>query len=67
VHAGAPYGRRDAGRQIAVADQADNLRSSYFRLKNYGKATKALDLLVEEFPSNAEYYKARGVARLQAA
>jgi regulator of sirC expression with transglutaminase-like and TPR domain len=43
----------------------NNLRSSYFRSKNYGKATKALDLLVEAFPSNAEYYKARGVARLQ--
>ena len=28
-------------------------------------ATQALDPLVEAFPSNAEYYKARGVARLQ--
>jgi regulator of sirC expression with transglutaminase-like and TPR domain len=43
----------------------NNLRSAYFRSKNYGKAVKALDLLVEAFPANAEYYKARGVARLQ--
>jgi regulator of sirC expression with transglutaminase-like and TPR domain len=43
----------------------NNLRSSYFRSKDYGKAIKALDLLVEAFPANAEYYKARGVARLQ--
>jgi regulator of sirC expression with transglutaminase-like and TPR domain len=43
----------------------NNLRSSYFRSKNFGKAIQALDLLVEAFPANAEYYKARGVARLQ--
>ncbi|HTA69012.1 MAG TPA: transglutaminase-like domain-containing protein [Bryobacteraceae bacterium] len=43
----------------------NNLRSSYFRSKNYRKAIQALDPLVEAFPSNAEYYKARGVARLQ--
>jgi regulator of sirC expression with transglutaminase-like and TPR domain len=42
----------------------NNLRSAYFRAKNYGKAAQALDLLVEAFPVNAEYYKARGVARL---
>ena len=43
----------------------NNLRSSYFRSKDYRKAAKALDLLVDAFPKNAEYYKARGVARLQ--
>jgi regulator of sirC expression with transglutaminase-like and TPR domain len=43
----------------------NNLRSSYFRAKNYAKGKQALDLLVEAFPANAEYYKARGVARLQ--
>jgi regulator of sirC expression with transglutaminase-like and TPR domain len=43
----------------------NNLRSSYFRSKDYGKAIQALDFLVEAFPANAEYYKARGVARLQ--
>ena len=43
----------------------NNLRSAYFRSKNYRKAVQALDLLVEAFPANAEYFKARGVARLQ--
>jgi len=43
----------------------NNLRSSYFRSKNYAKAIQTLDLLVDAFPSNAEYYKARGVAGLQ--
>jgi regulator of sirC expression with transglutaminase-like and TPR domain len=43
----------------------NNLRSSYFRTKNYTKAIEALDLLVGAFPANAEYYKARGVAALQ--
>ena len=42
----------------------NNLRSAYFRSKQYGKACRALDLLVEAFPANGEYYKARGVARL---
>ena len=42
----------------------NNLRSAYFRVKQYGKMAQVLDLLVEAFPSNAEYYKARGVARL---
>ena len=42
----------------------NNLRTSYFRAKNYRKAAEALDLLVDAFPANAEYYKARGVARL---
>ena len=43
----------------------NNLRSAYFRGKQYGKAARALDLLVDAFPSNGEYFKARGVARLQ--
>ena len=43
----------------------NNLRSAYFRVKNYKKAAQALDPLVAAFPTNAEYYKARGVARLQ--
>jgi regulator of sirC expression with transglutaminase-like and TPR domain len=42
----------------------NNLRSAYFRVNQYGKAAAVLDLLVEAFPGNSEYYKARGVARL---
>ena len=43
----------------------NNLRSSYFKAKNYSKAVKVMDLLIEAFPEEADYYKARGVARLQ--
>jgi regulator of sirC expression with transglutaminase-like and TPR domain len=42
----------------------NNLRSAYFRVKHYRKAAAVMDLLVEAFPDNADYYKARGVARL---
>ena len=42
----------------------NNLRSAYFRVKQYGKAAAVMDLLVEAFPENADYYKTRGVARL---
>jgi regulator of sirC expression with transglutaminase-like and TPR domain len=43
----------------------NNLRSAYFRSKQYAKGVVALNLLLEAFPANPEYYKARGVARLQ--
>jgi regulator of sirC expression with transglutaminase-like and TPR domain len=42
----------------------NNLRSAYFKAKQYAKAAAVMDLLVEAFPENADYYKARGVARL---
>jgi regulator of sirC expression with transglutaminase-like and TPR domain len=42
----------------------NNLRSAYFRSKNYAKAAAVMDLLVEAFPDNGDYFKARGVARL---
>jgi regulator of sirC expression with transglutaminase-like and TPR domain len=42
----------------------NNLRSAYFRVKQYAKAATVMNLLVEAFPDNADYYKARGVARL---
>jgi regulator of sirC expression with transglutaminase-like and TPR domain len=42
----------------------NNFRSAYFKAKQYGKAAAVMDLLVEAFPENADYYKARGVARL---
>ena len=43
----------------------NNLRATYFKAKQYAKAAVVLDLLVEQFPANAEYYKARGVVRLK--
>ncbi len=43
----------------------NNMRSAYFQAKQYAKASSVLDLLVEAFPTNADYFKARGVARLQ--
>ncbi|MBI3644403.1 MAG: transglutaminase family protein [Acidobacteriales bacterium] len=42
----------------------NNLREAYFRAKQYAKATVVLDLLLEAFPSEALYFKTRGVARL---
>jgi len=42
----------------------NNLRSAYFRSKQNAKAATVMDLLVDAFPENAEYYKARAVARL---
>jgi regulator of sirC expression with transglutaminase-like and TPR domain len=42
----------------------NNLRSAYFRVKQYAKAAAVMNLLVEAFPDNADYYKTRGVARL---
>ena len=42
----------------------NNLRSAYFRSKNYAKAVTVMDLLIGAFPENADYFKARGVARL---
>src|SRR5260370_41582157 len=42
----------------------NNMRSAYFRAKQYGKMAQVMDLLVEAFPHNADYFKARGVARL---
>lgn len=42
----------------------NNLRSAYFRSKQYGKVEAVMDMLLEAFPANPEYYKARGVARL---
>ncbi len=55
---------RVSSRYILVR-MLNNLRSSYFRVQQYGKAAAVLDLLVEAFPANGEYYKARGVARLR--
>jgi len=43
----------------------NNLRSAYFRGKQFDKMVAVTDLLIEAFPQNPEYYKARGVARLR--
>jgi regulator of sirC expression with transglutaminase-like and TPR domain len=42
----------------------NNMRSAYFQAKQFGKMAQVMDLLVEAFPQNADYFKARGVARL---
>lgn len=52
------------GTRYILVRMLNNLRSAYFRVKQFAKAASVLDLLVEAFPSNAEYYKARGVARV---
>jgi regulator of sirC expression with transglutaminase-like and TPR domain len=52
------------GTRYILVRMLNNLRSAYFRSKQYEKVATVMDLLVEAFPANAEYYKARGVARL---
>ena len=52
------------GTRYILVRMLNNLRSAYFRVKQYGKAAEVMDLLVEAFPDNADYYKTRGVARL---
>ncbi len=53
------------GVRYILVRMLNNLRSAYFRAGQYAKSVVVLDLLVEEFPSNPEYYKARGVARMK--
>lgn len=43
----------------------NNLRSAYFRSKQFEKMAAVTGLLLEGFPQNADYYKARGFARLR--
>jgi regulator of sirC expression with transglutaminase-like and TPR domain len=52
------------GTRYILVRMLNNLRSAYFRVKQYAKAGAVMDLLVEAFPDNADYYKTRGVARL---
>jgi regulator of sirC expression with transglutaminase-like and TPR domain len=59
-----PSALAPVGSRYILVRMLNNLRSAYFRLKQYGKAAAVMDLLVEAFPENADYYKARGVARL---
>lgn len=59
-----PSTLRPVSNRYILVRMLNNLRSAYFRVKQYAKAAIVLDLLVEAFPSNADYYKTRGVARL---
>ncbi len=53
------------GTRYILVRMLNNLRSAYFRSKQFDKLVAVTDLLIEGFPRNAEYYKARGVARLR--
>src|ERR1700678_539284 len=53
------------GARYILVRMLNNLRSAYFRGKQFDKMVAVTDLLIEAFPRNAEYYKARGVARLR--
>ena len=59
-----PSALAPVGSRYILVRMLNNLRSAYFRVKQYAKAAAVMDLLVEAFPENADYYKARGVARL---
>jgi regulator of sirC expression with transglutaminase-like and TPR domain len=53
------------GSRYILVRMLNNLRSAYFRGKQFDKMVAVTDLLIEAFPRNPEYYKARGVARLR--
>jgi regulator of sirC expression with transglutaminase-like and TPR domain len=53
------------GIRYILVRMLNNLRSAYFRSKQFDKMVAVTDLLIEAFPRNPEYYKARGVARLR--
>jgi regulator of sirC expression with transglutaminase-like and TPR domain len=53
------------GTRYILVRMLNNLRSAYFRGKQFDKMVAVTDLLIEAFPRNPEYYKARGVARLR--
>jgi regulator of sirC expression with transglutaminase-like and TPR domain len=53
------------GVRYIIVRMLNNLRAAYFRKSEWAKAAVVLDVLIEEFPSNGEYYKARGAARLK--
>ncbi len=53
------------GTRYILVRMLNNLRSAYFRGKRFEKMVAVTDLLLEGFPENAEYYKARGFARLR--
>ncbi|HTC32621.1 MAG TPA: transglutaminase-like domain-containing protein [Bryobacteraceae bacterium] len=53
------------GTRYILVRMLNNLRSAYFRGKRFEKMIAVTDLLLEGFPENSEYYKARGFARLR--
>lgn len=53
------------GARYIVVRMLNNLRSAYFRGQQFKKMVAVTDLLIEAFPRNPEYYKARGIARLR--
>jgi regulator of sirC expression with transglutaminase-like and TPR domain len=53
------------GTRYILVRMLNNLRSAYFRSKQFEKMVAVTDLLLEGFPENAGYYKARGFARLR--
>jgi regulator of sirC expression with transglutaminase-like and TPR domain len=53
------------GVRYILVRMLNNMRAAYFRAGQYAKSVAVLDLLVEEFPANPEYYKARGMARIK--
>jgi len=60
-----PSALAPVGARYILVRMLNNLRAAYFRNKQYAKMAQVMDLLLEAFPSNADYYKARGVARLK--
>jgi regulator of sirC expression with transglutaminase-like and TPR domain len=53
------------GTRYILVRMLNNLRSAYLRGKQFEKMVAVTDLLLEGFPENAGYYKARGFARLR--
>jgi regulator of sirC expression with transglutaminase-like and TPR domain len=53
------------GHRYIVVRMLNNLRASYFRVRQYQKMAAVSGLLIGAFPQNAEYYKSRGVARFE--
>lgn len=53
------------GARYILVRVLNNLRAAYFRSKHFEKMITVTDLLLDAFPENAEYYKARGFARLR--
>ena len=60
-----PAALAPVGTRYILVRMLNNLRSSYFRGRQFAKMAAVMDLLVEAFPRNADYFKARGVARLK--
>jgi regulator of sirC expression with transglutaminase-like and TPR domain len=53
------------GARYILVRMLNNMRSAYFRSKQFEKMAAVTGLLLEGFPENAGYYKARGFARLR--